>query len=163
VAALLPYLAATVDLFARCRRRRIPIASALRSYRSRLGFWLWCGLLFGLFALLGVWPGGAARPPSLEGVHWPTAGLLGLACLSGPALLVWSCAGRYGLGWDAPWYVAWLYALGYAPLPGFVIWLTWAAGAGQLAALASGRYAPYPAAAERARLGPIRRAVRGVV
>src|SRR3954452_17081674 len=54
VAALLPYLAATVDLFARCRRRRIPIASALRSYRSRFAFWLWCGVLFGLFALVGI-------------------------------------------------------------------------------------------------------------
>ena len=50
VGALLPFLAATVDLFARCRRRRIRVAPALRSYRSRLGFWLWCGALFGLFA-----------------------------------------------------------------------------------------------------------------
>jgi hypothetical protein len=88
IAALLPYLAAAVDLFARCRRRRIPIAPALRSYRSRLAFWLWCGLLFGLFALLGVWPGGATRPPSLAGVHWPTAGLLGLACLAALGWLV---------------------------------------------------------------------------
>ena len=39
VGALLPFLAATVDLFARCRRRRIRVAPALRSYRSRLGFW----------------------------------------------------------------------------------------------------------------------------
>ena len=46
IAMLLPFLAATVDLFARCRRRRIRISPALRSYRSRLGFWLWCGLLF---------------------------------------------------------------------------------------------------------------------
>src|SRR5204863_271061 len=88
VAALLPYLAATVDLFARCRRRRIPIASALRSYRSRLAFWLWCGALFGLFALVGIWPGGAPRPPSLESVHWPAGGLLGLACLAGVGWLV---------------------------------------------------------------------------
>src|SRR5205814_692103 len=39
IAMLLPFLAASVDLFARCRRRRIDIAPALRSYRSRLGFW----------------------------------------------------------------------------------------------------------------------------
>src|SRR5581483_6438955 len=37
VSALLPFLVAAVDLFARCRRRRIPISPALRSYRSRLG------------------------------------------------------------------------------------------------------------------------------
>ena len=69
VGALLPFLAATVDLFARCRRRRIRVAPALRSYRSRLGFWAWCGALFALFALLGVWPDGAPRPPSLDSVQ----------------------------------------------------------------------------------------------
>src|SRR5204862_3456420 len=88
VAALLPFLAATVDLFARCRRRRIPTAPGLRSYRSRLGFWLWCGVLFGFLALVGAWPGGAARPPSLESVHWPTGGLLVLAGLAGVGWLV---------------------------------------------------------------------------
>ena len=35
IAALLPFLRRRVDLFARCRRRRIPLAPALRSYRSR--------------------------------------------------------------------------------------------------------------------------------
>ena len=46
IAALLPFLAAAVDLFARCRRRRIPLTPALRSFRSRLAFWLFVGLLF---------------------------------------------------------------------------------------------------------------------
>ena len=36
IACLLPFLAAAIDLFARCRRRRIPLAPALRSLRSRL-------------------------------------------------------------------------------------------------------------------------------
>ena len=244
VAALLPFLAATVDLFARCRRRRIRVSPALRSYRSRLGFWLWCGGLFGLFAVLGVWPDGAPRPPSLESVHWPATGLIGLGVLaglgwlvarerllprrpvrpeeelaghaaallalgvvgllvvatnpfalvfllpslhvwlwlpqvrasplwtrvavlllgfSGPALLLWTFASRYGLGFDTPWYVAWLFALGYAPLPGFAIALGWAAAAGQLLALAGGRYAPYPSAAERPPRGPIRETIRRIV
>ena len=88
VAALLPFLAATVDLFARCRRRRIRVAPALRSYRSRLGFWLWCGALFGLFAVLDVWPDGAARPPSLESVRWPATGLIVLGVLAGLGWLV---------------------------------------------------------------------------
>ena len=243
VAALLPFLTATVDLFARCRRRRIRISPALRSYRSRLAFWLWCGGLFALFALLGAWPDGAARPPSLTSVRWPATGLavlavlallawfvtrerllprkpvhpeeelaghaaallaLGvvgllvvatnpyallfllpslhiwlwlpqlraspwwirlavlLAGLSGPGLLVWSFAGRYGLGLDAPWYIAWLFALGYAAPTGFVIALGWAAAAGQLAALAGHRYAPYPSAAERPPRGPLRQAIRRV-
>ena len=244
VGALLPFLAATVDLFARCRRRRIRVAPALRSYRSRLGFWAWCGALFGLFALLGVWPDGAARPPSLDGVRWPFGGLAALAVLAGlgwivtrdrllprrdvrpedelaghaaallalgvvallvvatnpfalifllpslhvwlwlpqvresplwvraivllagfagPLLLVWSFAARYGLGWDAPWYIAWLFALGYAPVPGFAIGLAWAAAAGQLVALVGGRYAPYPSAAERPPRGPLRETIRRLV
>ncbi len=244
IGALLPFLAVTVDLFARCRRRRIRIAPALRSYRSRLGFWLWCGAVFGLFAVFGAWGSGAARPPSLTDVRWPAGAMLGLATLAGigwivardrllprrpvraeeqiaghtgallalsvvallvvatnpfalifllpslhvwvwlpqvrrspvavrvvvllagfagPALLLWSFAGRYGLSWDAPWYVVSLFALGYAPLPLFVIALAWAAAAGQLAALAAGRYAPYPSAAERPPRGPLRQTVRSIV
>jgi hypothetical protein len=241
VAALLPFLAATVDLFARCRRRRIRVSPALRSYRSRLGFWIWCGGLFILFGALGIWPHGSARPPSLQAVNWPTGGLIALAVLAavgwfvardrllprrrirpeeelaghaasllalgvvallvvatnpfalvfllpslhgwlwlaqvrnrpvwiraavllagfaGPALLVWSFADRYGLGFDAPWYLAWLFALGYAPLPLLLIGLAWLAAAGQLTALAGGRYAPYPSASERRPRGPVRETIR---
>jgi hypothetical protein len=244
VAGLLPFFAASVDLFARCRRRRVRVSPALRSYRSRLAFWLWCGGLFGLFGLLGVWPDAPPRPPSLDAVHWPAAGLIALAVLAvigwfvarerllprrpvrpeeelaghtaallalcvvallvvatnpyallfllpslhiwlwlphvrsspfpvrlllflagfiGPALLVWSFASRYGLGLDAPWYIAWLFAIGYAPIPGFVIALGWAAAAGQLAALSAGRYAPYPSAAERPPRGPVRETLRRIV
>jgi hypothetical protein len=64
IAALLPFLLAVIDLFARCRRRHIPLAPALRSYRSRLAFWLWTGLVFGVLALLGFLGDGAPRPPS---------------------------------------------------------------------------------------------------
>jgi hypothetical protein len=247
IAALLPFLAAAVDLFARCRRRRIRVAPGLRSYRSRLLFWLWAGALFELFALLGVWPEGSGRPPPLfgsGGEKWPAAGLLGLAALMavgwllardrliprrsvtpeeelggfaaallalgvvgllvvatnpfalvfllpslhiwlwlpqtryrapwlravvllggllGPALLVWSFASRYGLGFDAPWYIAELLALGFVPLPALVITLAWAAAAAQLAAVTVGRYAPYPAAGERPRRGPMRETVRRLV
>ncbi len=100
--------------------------------------------------------------------HARTHGLLArtlvlLAGFSGPALLLWSFAGRYGLGYDALWYVPWLFALGYAPLPLLVVLLGWLAAAGQLAALAAGRYAPYPAADERPPRGPIRETVRRVV
>ena len=58
IAALVPFMVATVDLFARCRRRHIQLAPALRSYRSRFGFWLWIAIVFELFALLGFWPRG---------------------------------------------------------------------------------------------------------
>jgi hypothetical protein len=66
IAALLPFLLAAVDLFALCRRRRIPLAPAFRSYRSRLAFWLWVGAVFGVLALLGAWGDGAPRPPAPE-------------------------------------------------------------------------------------------------
>jgi Peptidase family M28 len=243
VAMLLPFLAAAVDLFARCRRRRISIAPALRSYRSRLGFWAWAGALFLVFGALGFWGSGAGHPPPLDAT-WPGGALIALVLLAGagwavarsrllprgpirseerlaghsaallalgvvgllvaatnpfalvfvlpslhawlwlphlqtrhpalrasvflagfagPAYLVWSFATHYGLGWDAPWYVLKLFGVGYAPLPLFVIGLGWLAVAGQLAAIAGGRYAPYPAAQERPRRGPIRELIRTLV
>jgi hypothetical protein len=62
IAALLPFLLAAIDLFARCRRRRVALAPALRSYRSRASFWLWTALIFLFFALVGVWPGAPSVP-----------------------------------------------------------------------------------------------------
>jgi hypothetical protein len=244
VAALLPFLLGAVDLFARCRRRRIPLAPAFRSYRSRAAFWLWIGLVFGLLAVLGAWGEGAARPPSpdtgfvgdvplfplavlvslgvagwfvvrerllprrpisaeeelaghvaallvlavvalltvatnpfalifvLPSLHawlwlpqvryrppWIRATVLA-AGLAGPLLLLGSFAWRFELGADAPWYVAQLVALGFVPLPTVVISLAWLAAAGQLAAVAAGRYAPYPSARERPPRGPVRELVR---
>src|SRR5438477_4315278 len=244
IACLLPFFAAAVDLFARCRRRRIPLAPALRALRSRLGFWAWLVALFELFRLLGAWPNGAPRPVSPRSpaaMDWPARSLLVLALLAlagwlttrerllprraanaeeelaghtaallalgalallivgtnpfallfllpslhawlwlpqlrrtstalrlavlglgfaGPALLLGEFAGRYGLGWDAPWYLAELRAVGYIPfvvMPFLVVWL---AGSGQLAALAARRYAPYPDVAELPPRGPARRVLR---
>ena len=246
IAALLPFVISTIDLFARCRRRRLPIAPALRSYRSRFVFWIWVGAVFQLFALAGVWPGGAAlpiAPHSAAARHWPLGGLIGLAALAaigwalarprlvprrpagiedeltghtaallalgvvgllvvatnpyelilvlpslhawlwlpqvqsrppwlraavlaagflGPAVLVISFATRYGLGLDAPWYLAELSAIHFVSIPTFVIGLAWLATAAQLAALAAGRYAPYPSSTERG-LGPIRAGLRRAV
>ena len=241
VAMLLPFLAAAVDLFARCRRRRIRIAPALRSYRSRLGFWAWVGAVFLVFRAIGLWGGGDGQAPSLTSVSWPGGALVALVLLAGAgwlvarsrllpqrpirpeerlaghsgallalgvvgllvaatnpfalifvlpslhawlwlpqvqtrhpavragvflagllggAYLVWSFATHYGLGWDAPWYIVKLFAVGYAPLPLLVIGLAWLAAAGQVAALAANRYAPYPAPGERPRRGPLRELIR---
>ncbi len=62
IALLVPVLAATVDLFARLRRRHVALGPALRSLRSRLGVWLWIGAVFALFSFAGIFPNGAARP-----------------------------------------------------------------------------------------------------
>ena len=89
IAALVPFLAAAVDLFARARRRRIPLAPALHSYRSRLTFWLFAGATFWLLAILGAWPQGAPRPLSPESHaagSWP---VLGLFALAAPTAIAW--------------------------------------------------------------------------
>jgi peptidase M28-like protein len=247
MALLLPFLATTIDLFARCRRRRLPLRPAFLSYRSRVAFWLAAVVLFQLFSWVGLWPGGTPRPPELTSAaarHWPAAGLLLLgalllglwlvvrdrllprrsasavdelggyvaallslgvvallvvasnpfalifvlpsahawlwlpnmrgsprwaraavlaAGLTGPGLLVWSFAFRFGLGWDAPWYLLELRNLGYAPFLAFAIAAAWVASLAQLAAIEAGRYAPYPRAGERPRLGPARRLLRRAV
>jgi hypothetical protein len=244
IACLLPFLATAIDLFARCRRRRIPLAPALRAYRSRLAFWAWVVGLFELFTLLGAWPHNSARPippTSALAHHWPAKGLLALTVLAllgwlvarerliprrairleeelaghtvsllclgalsllvvatnpfalvfllpslhvwlwlpqvrgapvvvrlgllavgfaGPALLVGSFAWRFGLGWDALWYLAELRAVGYVPFVVMPLLVVWLAGTAQLAALATGRYAPYPAAAELPPRGPLRKIMR---
>ena len=247
IAALLPFFLAVVDLFAWCRRRRIPLTPALRSYRSRLAFWLSIGLLFALFGLVGAWPDAASRPippdVAIAG-DWPvvalgiflvltfagwlvgrerllprravsseeelagqTAALLVLAVLAlltiatnpfalifllpslhawlwlpqlryspvwmraavlaagfaGPAILIGSFAWRFDLGFDALWYVLELVAIGYVPVPSILIGLAWLAAAGQLSAIAAGRYAPYPDARERPPRGPIRQLVGRVL
>jgi Peptidase family M28 len=247
VAMLLPFAVTAVDLFARCRRRHIPVVPALRAYRSRLAFWLWTGLMFLFLGAVGVWPDGAARPldpetgaatdwsllgifllvllalpvwlvtrarlapqrpataeeelaghtatmlvlgvvallvvatnpfallfllpclhiwlwlPHLRG-HRPVArvGLL-VAGLLGPFILLGSFMFRFDLGLDAPWYLAELVTVGYITIVPLFLVLCWAAGAAQLTAIALGRYRPYPSAAERPRLGPIRSTVRAVV
>lgn len=241
--ALVPFLAATIDLFARCRRRHIALAPALRSYASRLGVWLFAGGLFALFVAAGLLPSGADRPPALDSnaaTNWPVtvlAALLGLSALgwlvarprlaptrsvsrpeelgghlaamlalavvalvvaatnpytlvfvlpslhawlwlpqlsdrrawarvavylagfAGPLLLLGSFAFRYALGFDAPWYLLVLVAVGIVPVPLVLAFLAWGAVAGQVAAVSFGRYMPYPEPAERFR-GPLREAIR---
>ena len=244
--ALLPFLLAAVDLFARCRRRRIALTPALRSFRSRLAFWLWVAAVFAFLGLAGAWPNVDRPPPPDTQVagDWPvvalgflavlalagwlvarerllprrpvspeeelagqTAALLVLAVLAlltvatnafalifllpslhawlwlpqlregrpgvraavllagllGPALLLGSFAWRYNLGFDAPWYLLELAAIGHVPLPAIAITLGWLAAAGQLSAIAAGRYAPYPDARERPPRGPIRQVIGRVL
>jgi hypothetical protein len=98
--------------------------------------------------------------PQVRGA--PAAIRLGVLAVgfAGPALLLGSFAGRFGLGWDAPWYLAELRAVGYVPFVVMPLLVLWLAGTGQLAALATRRYAPYPTAAELPPDGPLRRVVR---
>jgi hypothetical protein len=244
---LIPFLVGVVDLFAHCRRRGISLLPAVRSLRTRLGFWLFAGLAFYAFKVLGAWPSGAPRPPnpatSVAG-DWPVLALLALGVvvlagwfvarhrlvprrpigadeqlagetaslltlgivsllvlainpfallfvlpalhawlwlpqvrsgkpparafvlllgLTGPALILLSLGVRYGLGFDAPWYLLELVAIGYVQVPAVAITLGGAACAAQLVAVAAGRYAPYPEPGERPVRGPLRELVRTVI
>ena len=91
IVMLIPFLAAAVDLFARLRRRRIRLAPALRSYRSRLVFWVFVGALFAVFGFFGAWPDGSPRPPAPESEvarNLPLAAIGALAALSALAWLL---------------------------------------------------------------------------
>jgi hypothetical protein len=244
---LLPFMAATVDLFARCRRRHIALRPALRSLASRLGLWLWIGVLLAFFSFTGIFPNGESRPISPESPvakNWPAlalivfgalvalgwlvtrprliptgpvrrqdelgghlAAMLGLGIVAlvvaaqnpfalifvlpslhawlwlphasergrlaalgvfslgfiGPLLLLGSFAFRYEFGLDALWYVVALTSVGFVPIPLVLAFLVWGATAAQVGAIAVGRYAPYPAADERPRRGPIRESIRQAV
>lgn len=82
------------------------------------------------------------------------------AGFAGPALLLAAFASRLDLGLDAPWYLAQLAAHGDVSLPLLACFVAWLAASGQLAALAVGRYAPYPGPRERAPRGPLRDGLR---
>jgi hypothetical protein len=85
------------------------------------------------------------------------------AGFAGPLLLLGSFATRFGLGLDAPWYVAQLTAVGYVPFASLIALAAWLAVAAQLTVVVAGRYTPYPTARERPRLGPGRRLVRALL
>jgi hypothetical protein len=86
-----------------------------------------------------------------------------VAGFAGPLLLLGSLALRFDLGFDAPWYLAQLAVVDVVPFAALLVTSAWLAVAGQLAASVAGRYAPYPAAGERPRLGVGRRLVRKAV
>jgi hypothetical protein len=84
--AFLPVAVATIDLYARLRRRELALGPALRSYRGRLGVWLWGGGLAALYTAFGAFPNGEARPlpPDLpDAQRWPFAALASLLALAG--------------------------------------------------------------------------------
>ncbi len=90
-ALLIPFFVGAVDLFAHCRRRRIRLRPAASALRSRLGFWLFLGLVFYGFRALGAWPSGPARPPnpaSAAAGNWPVLALIAFAALAGAGWIV---------------------------------------------------------------------------
>ncbi len=110
-----------------------------------------CALSVGLafanpFSLLLVLPSLHAWLwiPHARDSHLALRAGLYAAGFAGPLLVVISFAVRFALGLDAPWYVAALFSVGYAPLALFLAFVPWAAAAGQAGAILFGRYAGYP-------------------
>jgi peptidase M28-like protein len=241
--AVVPFALGALDLLVRSRRRRLPLAPALRALRTRAIFWLYAGFLLWFAGLAGILPTGAALPlPPYSSfvTEWPFAGLglLTVALLAGwvvsrrplvlgdaatpeerlagyavalgwlaalavliglvepyalvfllPSLYAWlwlplrprigTRVALFGAGLLAPFvgllvlgselglglldtvlYLADIVSVGYVSSTSVLFVLAWAAAAGQLAALALGRYAPYAGGLEPPPPGPIRNAVR---
>ncbi len=79
IALLAPFLVGAVDLFARLRRRHVRLVPAVRSLRSRLGFWAFAGVVLLAARLAGLFPSSPARPlaPASAAAHeWPVTGLV---------------------------------------------------------------------------------------
>ncbi len=84
--ALLPALASTTDLLARCRRSKLAIVPGLRSVRTRALFVLWLAGVIYLLGVLDVIPRGAAHrplaPDSAAATDWGAGALISFALLA---------------------------------------------------------------------------------
>jgi Peptidase family M28 len=97
IASLLPFVIGAVDLFARCRRRRIPLAPAIRNLRRRLVFWGYGAVLVIAAARFVLFPDAEPRRPvPLAVAEASTPSTMGLVLL-GTLLLVGWLVGRQRL------------------------------------------------------------------
>ncbi len=90
ITALLPFLFGAVDLFARCRRRRIPLGGAIRSLRTRLLYWAYAAVIVVGAARFALFPASEPdRPvPLTVDDAWTPSGL-GIAVVLALLLAGW--------------------------------------------------------------------------
>ena len=90
IASLLPFVIGAVDLFARCRRRRIPLAPAIRNLRRRLLFWGYAAVLVIAAARFVLFPDSEPRRPvPLAVTEASTPSTVGLVLLGALLLGGW--------------------------------------------------------------------------
>ena len=94
IVGLIPFLAGALDLFARSRRRRLPLSGAGRALRVRAGAWLWIGATVGLGAVAGVFPRGSSLPPPPDSPAVTDWSVVGLTTVGLVAALGWWRARR---------------------------------------------------------------------
>ena len=89
IALVVPFGAASIDLLARCRRRRLPLAPAWRALRRRIGLWVVLLALLALAAVAGALPREPRLPPPPDQPPvdaWPVgAAVIGVFAI----VLVW--------------------------------------------------------------------------
>ena len=89
VLSVVPFALGIVDLIVRGRRRALPFKPALRAQRSRLGVWVFGGLLVLIGALAGILPTGAPLPLAPYSAFFETRPVFGILVL----------LSAFGLGW----------------------------------------------------------------
>ena len=89
VLGIVPFALGVADLLVRGRRRGLPFAPALRALRTRLAFWLFCGVLLWLGALTGVFPTGAPLPLPATASLLESPPAIALVLLAAAAFVAW--------------------------------------------------------------------------
>jgi hypothetical protein len=80
--ALVPFALGALDLFVRTRRRQVALRPAVRALRTRLGLWLYAGILLWLGGVAGLFPTGAPLPVPPYSSAMTDRSLAGLALLA---------------------------------------------------------------------------------
>jgi hypothetical protein len=94
VVAVVPFFLGALDLLVRARRRRLPLAPALRALRARVLVWLFAGALLWLAQLTGALPTGAALPLPTHSSFLVDRPLTALVTLAAAFAVAWLLARR---------------------------------------------------------------------
>lgn len=89
ITALLPFVIGAVDLFARLRRRHVPLGPAFLALRSRLGYWAFAALVLVGAGQIGLFPRGEPDRPLVPGSSALDPPAIGLALVGAVLAAGW--------------------------------------------------------------------------